>query len=196
MKRVIDNFEWATKLVYIDSSSSMESFNLPVFIASISTPYGGFPIGISICSDETTETLVKAFSPLKEFGINPSYFMTDDCRSLKTALEIIWPNAKQLLCTWHYQQAMWTWMLDKKNGFQENNRQAAIIDVKALIKSENQSCLNQRKDEIIMKYSNIPKFVKKIKSEMPRASEWCHAFRSNYLNLIWVNFGLLMVNLW
>lgn len=184
MKRIIDNFTFQTKLVFIDSSSSMEQFNLPVFIASIATPYGGLPIGYVICSDETTETCIKAFAHLKEFGINPCYFMTDDCQSMKTALRVIWPDAKQLLCTWHYEQAFWTWILDKKHGFTDGNRQRAIIDVQSLVLSTTEEMLNSRFDEIISKYANFPQFLKKINAEKSRAHEWCHAFRSMLFLLI------------
>lgn len=63
MTRIKQNF--GADIPFIDSSSAMERFNLPVFILSTWTPYGGMPLAVIILSDETTETLIEAFKTLK-----------------------------------------------------------------------------------------------------------------------------------
>ena len=49
-------------LVFIDSSGGMEEYNLRVFDVVTYSPVGALPLGLIITSDETTDTLTRAFT--------------------------------------------------------------------------------------------------------------------------------------
>ena len=53
-------------MVFIDASSNMEEHNLKVFIICTRSVAGALPLGLIICSDEKTETLIAAFAMYKE----------------------------------------------------------------------------------------------------------------------------------
>jgi hypothetical protein len=58
MARVHKHIQQAMELVYIDSSSSFEDFNNPVFVMSTSSAAGGLPLGIVVTSGETASVTV------------------------------------------------------------------------------------------------------------------------------------------
>ena len=180
-QRVISNFLDWSDLIFIDSTGSLEQFNLPVFIFSIATPYGALPVGISICNDETEKTLKQAFEPLKKI-FSPKYFMSDDCSSLKNALNSIWPNSKTLLCHWHFKQAIWTWLTSKNSTITENERQEVMLDISKAVESQNIDEARNILNAYLKKFHDRPKFCKKITSELNRISEWSSSFRSIYFN--------------
>ena len=100
-------------MVFTDASSNMEEHDLKVFVLVTHSVVGALPLGIVITSDETTDTLSKAFrmyqgiSPATAFYGNvdgPSIIMTDNCSELKDALRSVWPNATLLLCLFHILQ--------------------------------------------------------------------------------------------
>lgn len=170
-----------SNLVFIDSTSSLERFNLPVFILSISTPYGGIPIGFSILSDERECTITQALSPFEEMGIMPDYFMTDDCTPLRSALKTVWPNSKLLLCSWHFCQAYWTYLLDKKHGFDEKNRKDTWKSFANLVYENSIDKIEDLANKIRSDYNWNPKYIKKFESDMMRVEQWCHAYRSKFI---------------
>ncbi len=59
---------------------------------------------------------------METFSQEPEVFMTDNSAAEKGALTIAWPNAKQLLCHFHVQQAEWDWLLKLKNGVETDQR--------------------------------------------------------------------------
>ena len=90
----------------------MEELNLRVFLVITHSVVGGLPLGILILSDETTPTLVAGFTHLKECmgegsfcsQLYPSVIMTDNCSELRSALRLVWPGARLLLCIFHILQ--------------------------------------------------------------------------------------------
>ena len=62
---------------------------------------------IGILSDETKESyvwLLKSF--LKAFGKPPQVVFTDEDRSMKAAIEIVFKDSRHRLCMWHITQNM------------------------------------------------------------------------------------------
>ena len=176
-KRILEHFEEYTGVIFIDSTSSLERFNLPVFVFSISTPYGGYPIGLCISSDETYDTLVKAFYQLKQFGINLTVGMTDDCKSLRSALKTTWPSSNLILCTWHHSQALWTWMMETKNGVKKESRNNLMDEFLDIVHCKEKGKLAEMAEVLLSKHNSLKRFCERIENEMKRKEIWCHAYR-------------------
>ena len=93
-------------LVFLDSSSNMEEYNLHVFIMVAHSVCGALPLGIIVTSDEKEQTLVDALqlykSSMPDFGFygaslsGPRIFMTDNCYELREALKKSGPKQQQL----------------------------------------------------------------------------------------------------
>ena len=112
-------------MVFTDASSNMEEHNLKVFMICTHSVVGGLPLGMIITSDETTETLVKAFNMFKSYlpeyaffgkgALDPTVFMTDYFSELRDALKSVWPSVTLLLCLFRILQQVWRWLCDSKN---------------------------------------------------------------------------------
>ena len=97
MKRVHEMVQNAKDLIFVDSSSNMEEFNLRVFIVVTHSVCGALPLGIIFTSDEQGKTLQTAFELYKEtvspYGFygsltGPSVVMTDNCDELRGCIII------------------------------------------------------------------------------------------------------------
>ena len=53
MARVHEHVNQAGEIMFVDSSSSLDDFNNPVFILSTSSAAGGLPLGVVITSGES-----------------------------------------------------------------------------------------------------------------------------------------------
>ena len=103
-------------------TASLDRFNTALFILSTCHPVRGLPLGVVLISDEKEKSITKAFELLMEIFPSDSFFksgkrgpsvvMTDDSNTEKQALKAIWPNAIQLLCTFHFLQCRWTWLYE------------------------------------------------------------------------------------
>jgi len=105
--------------MYVDSSSSMDKYNLSVFLLSTSHSGGELPLAAMIVSDESASTVKDGLSQILSFRRTPldgpGIIMTDDSESQRQALNATWPKATMLLCTFHMLQSFWTWLHDGKN---------------------------------------------------------------------------------
>lgn len=61
MARVHEQVPQAAEMMYVDSSSSMDRYNLSVFLLSTSHSGGALPLGAMIVSDESTPLYKTAF---------------------------------------------------------------------------------------------------------------------------------------
>lgn len=177
-RRVLDSFKQNACPIFVDSTASLEEFNLPFFCFSIATPFGGLPIGFSIVSDETEATLTEAFKPFVNRFPQSPVFMTDDCVSLRKSLRSNWPDSSLLLCSWHYTQALWTYILDGKNGVGADIRQAVINDFTACLYETNEKLANEKMENMLQNQTSF-KLKKKLSKEKERFPEWGHSYRSN-----------------
>ena len=169
MKRVHEMVQNAKDLIFVDSSSNMEEFNLRVFIVVTHSVCGALPLGIIFTSDEQGKTLQTAFELYKEtvspYGFygsltGPSVVMTDNCDELRDALLSIWPNITLLLCIYHILQQVWRWVHDSKHGISLQHRPHILTLFKRVLyantiddmEEEYSECLS---DEIVSSYPNL-----------------------------------------
>ena len=147
-------------LVFLDSSSNMEEYNLRVFVMVTHSPVGALPLGVIITSDETTSTLIQAFDlfklclPDNSFygkGINgPTVFMTDNCSELREALSKSWPNAKLVLCVFHLMQQVWRWLFERKHNIASHDRTVILLLFKKVVYAESYTEMEETYDELVM----------------------------------------------
>lgn len=137
MARVHKYVAQSAELIFCDSTSSLDRYNVSFFILSTAHPAGGLPLGIVITSDEKEDTVKDALQKLIEIlpshafygkgpDIGPSLVMTDDSNTEKGALKSVWPSSKQLLCTFHFLQRRWTWLYEGKNCIQHQDRSTLL----------------------------------------------------------------------
>jgi len=113
MARVHGHILQVGEMMYVDSSSSTDRYNLSVFLLSTSHSGGGLPLAAVIVSDESASTVKDGLSQmltilLKNAFYNaadgPGIIMTDDSKSQRQSLTATWPKATILLCIFHVLQ--------------------------------------------------------------------------------------------
>ena len=108
----------ASEMAFLDASSSLDRYNNRVFFLCTHHPSGSLPLAVWVSSDGSLDTnnksvaMLKSVLPKHAFGGKgpnggPSLFMTDDDAAEKGALQEQWPDSTQLLCIFHFLQAMW-----------------------------------------------------------------------------------------
>ena len=78
----------AGELVFIDSSSSFDDYNNPMFVISTSSAAGGLPLGVVVTSGESSSIINSAMTHLKSLFSKCSFYgkgspnniITDDSR--------------------------------------------------------------------------------------------------------------------
>ena len=132
MLRASEHIQQAGKMIFCDSTSTLDRLNTSMFIISTSTPASGVPLGVMITSDEQQSTIKgglemfvviqqeNAFSG-KGAGQGPDFVMVDDSSSERGAFQEFWPGITTLMCTFHFLQHRWTWLLDGKNRIHHND---------------------------------------------------------------------------
>ena len=62
----------------------------------------------------------------KDQMMAPRLFMADDDAAEKGALQNQWPDSTQLLCIFHFLQAMWRWLWDSKHEIKKDDRKYVV----------------------------------------------------------------------
>ena len=125
----------------------MEEHNLRFFILCTHSIVGALPLGLIICSDEKTDTLIAAFEMYRDtlldgafFGkgklTGPDVMLTDNCSELRDALSCVWPTTTLLLCTFHLLQQVWRWVFDTNHHIQKVDRPFLLSKFKAIVYAE------------------------------------------------------------
>ena len=91
---------------------------------STSSAAGGLPLGIVITSAESTDVIHKGMTTLKElfpdsaFHGNgfPTNVIIDDSSAKQEGIQNTWPRSTIYMCTFHFLQSIWRWLLCSKNG--------------------------------------------------------------------------------
>ena len=141
MSRVHQHVYQSKELVFVDASSSFEDFNNPLFVMSTSSAAGGLPLGIVVTSAESAEVIHKGMTTLKELlpksafygNGHPMNIMIDDSSAERDGLHQMWPSSNIFLCTFHFLQSMWRWLLCSKNGIHKDDRQHLMNLVRKLV---------------------------------------------------------------
>ena len=131
MSRVHENIHQSKELIFVDSSSSFDDFNNPMFVVSTSSAAGGLPLGVVVTSGESSSVVYQAMCALKRLFPERSFYgegspenvITDDSSAEREGLKNTWPAAKLYLCVFHFLQSMWRWLTCSQNGIVRDERQ-------------------------------------------------------------------------
>ena len=196
MQRAHQYIKQSSELVFCDSTASLDQFNCPTFILSTSSPCGAIPLGIVITSGESVPIISEAFSKLKSIlpenafngnspAVGPSTFITDDSQVERKSLGIVWPDARLLLCIFHYLQAWWRWLWGKENAIEKEDRIPIMNCIKRLLYSESQEefdkmykDMSENESSPFLYYENA---LKRLQDAHERRSEWAITFRQHEL---------------
>ena len=192
MARVHGHIPQAGEMMYVDSSSSMDRYNLSVFLLSTSHSGGGLPLGAMIVSDESASTVKDGLSqmltilPKNAFynaADGPGIIMTDDSESQRQALTATWPKATMLLCTFHVLQSFWTWLHDGKNKIHKEHRQVLMSKMKELVYAKSEQTLNSKYKDLLSDSTVqlYPKFLEHIKNYWSKRQRWALCFRTTLM---------------
>lgn len=151
MSRVHEHVVQAGELIYVDSTSSLDDFNNPMFVLSTSAAAGGLPLGVVITSGKSASTIHQAMSTLQELFPkcafhgkgSPANIILDDSSAEKEGLHVTWPLAKLYLCTFHFLQSMWRWLCNGNNGIAKDDRQHLMQCVRKLVYAQMEENLKQ-----------------------------------------------------
>ena len=178
------------ELIFCDSTSSLDRFNVSLFVLSTAHPAGGLPLGVLITSDEKETTIKNELEKLIQtlpshafYGNGPkegpTLVMTDDSSAEKQALKSVWANSKQLLCLFHFLQRRWTWLFEGKNRIQQKDRATLLNLVKTLVFAKSELMLQMEYEEFLSNSTVIkyPNFMKHVQSLWSRRSEWALCYR-------------------
>ena len=149
--------------------------------------YGG---GIGESEDALTESFshLRSVLPTNAFygrGNNgPQLFITDDSEAEKNALNNIWPEAKQILCIFHYLQCWWKWLWDNAHGILLEDRQSIMHIIRSLVYNRNEVALELQYKLLLNTTSpesytlKYPQLVSRLESFWDRRLEWALAYRA------------------
>lgn len=164
----------AGELIFCDSSSSMDRFNTSVFILSTHSVSSGIPLGVILTSDESEETLLNGLQLLQSILPKNSFFgkgsvgqdvvMIDDSASERSAISSCWPQARILLCTFHFLQSQWTWLYEGKNKIHKDDRVVLIHEVRKLVYAGDDNSLQSLYKNLLNNSTakKYPHFIKRV----------------------------------
>ena len=126
MLRASGYIQQAGEMIFCDATSTLDRLNTSMFT---STPASGAPLGVMITSDEQQSTIKRGLEMFvtiqpenafygKGTGQGPDFVMIDNSSSKRGAF---WPGITSLMCTFHFLQCRWTWLLDRKNCIHYND---------------------------------------------------------------------------
>lgn len=193
MNRAHKYIRQSSELVFMDATSSLDRFSCPTYIISTGSAAGAIPLRVFVLSNETTATitdheglnLLKSILPSNVFfnkgcsEVGPALIITDELASQRRN---VWPNARLLLCLFHYLQRWWKWLWEGKQGIDKDDRKEIMQFVHKLVYTKQIKDLTTLVSEEIKdpsnkiaKYSNVLKRVKDMKEN--EDLEWAIAHR-------------------
>ena len=188
MSRVHQHIYQSKELVFVDASSSFEDFNNPLFVMSTSSAAGGLPLGIVVTSAESADVIHKGMTTLNDLFPKPAFYgndhpmniMIDDSSAERDGLHQTWPSSNIFLCTFHFLQSMWRWLLCSKNGIHKDDRQFLMNLIRKLVYAKKETELRAEYQQftsnaIVQKY---PNFISHMQGYWKRRNEWATCFRS------------------
>ncbi|CAG8848204.1 36146_t:CDS:2, partial [Gigaspora margarita] len=137
------SLQQAGELIYMDTTAGLKDLNTPLTVLSTNISIGSLSLTTILTLDETTSTFSEALNrlkcilPITAFNnrgpiIGPEVIMTDDCKAERIVLHNTWNKATLLLCVFHFLQAMWRWLWDRKNGVNMDDRVIIIEHLKRM----------------------------------------------------------------
>ena len=92
---------YGEELFLLDATHNTTKYSLPLFFIVVKTNVDYQVVGVIVCEDEQTETILEALSIIKEWNptFKPTFAMTDYCKEEITAIETVFPGMQFLyLC--------------------------------------------------------------------------------------------------
>ena len=194
MARAHAMIQQAGEVVFCDSTASLDRFNTSVFVMSTTTTASGVPLAVvALTSDETEETIYKAFEMVKEVvpsaaffekgpDIGPQLFMIDDSMAEQSAIQRAWPSSRLLLCTFHFLQRRWTWLHDARNRICQNDRVILIGKLKELVYAKTEiilNCLYTKLTKECPESTKYPHFLQLLSALWEKRQLWAHCYRTD-----------------
>ena len=150
MSRVHQHIQQDGELVFIDSCSSFDDYNNPMFVISTSSAAGGLPLGVVVTSGESSSIINSAMTHLKSlfpkcsfYGKgSPNNIITDDSQAERSGLRRIWPNASIYLCVFHFLQTKWRWLINSSNKIVVQHRQHLMQLMRNIVYAKTEEILN------------------------------------------------------
>jgi len=155
MSRVRKHYKEDAKMLFIDSTGSVDAHELVVTLVVVATCAGALPMGITIAGSKSEETYTQAFDLLKMLteeidpttSMQPNIGMTDHDESIRNSLKSVWPNITLFLCLFHILQAVWRHLMLSASGVAKDDRQAVFRAFRTCVYA-NKSDLNSSKDAL------------------------------------------------
>ena len=147
---------------------------------------GAVPIGVLIHANQSTENYQKGLEELKimwcKYNIDIECFVTDDSKSLKGALNNVWPEVIQLLCQYHVAAAVWNWLFVPAHKVSALERVKCIKHFRLIMYAPSKVLCEQAFRDAILLFADLQQFVKYLTEYFTRKKEWCFSYRMNVLN--------------
>jgi len=129
----------------------------------------------------------------------PILFLTDDSNAERNALELCYPKAICLLCTFHLLQAFWRWLYDLKHHINKDDRVSIMTKMKEIVYASSSEEMDTRYYEFKQKfYHHYPQLQKHFELLWERRCFWALSYRSglptrgnNTNNYVERSFGIL-----
>ena len=189
MSRVHQHIQQSKELVFIDSSSSFDDYNNPMFVISTSSAAGGLPLGVVVTSGESSSIINSAMTHLKCLFPKHSFYgkgspdniITDDSQAERDGLRRTWPNSSMYLCVFHFLQSMWRWQLNSKNKINIQHRQYLMQLMRNIVYAKTEENLDHKyellkQDPTAKLYIN---FIKHVAMYWERRQEWAICYRDS-----------------
>lgn len=119
---------------------------------------------------------------MKKYNIKISCFVTDDSKSLKGALRLVWPDTRQLLCQFHVAAAAWNWLFVPCHKVTLKGRIKCINYFRKIMYSPTKESCKKAYQDALLALSSFAEFLKYLSQCFTRKHEWCFAFRKDVLN--------------
>lgn len=190
MARAHSQVRQAGEILFCDSTSSMDRFNTSLFMLSTTHACSGIPLAVVMVSDESEPTIIQAIEMVKKVlpsdafygngaSTGPQVIMIDDSTVEQAALSKCWPCAKILLCTFHFLQRRWTWLLEGRNKIHKEDRISLMQSLRSLVYSNTEEELNERYTSLLSSDTakKYPHFTKHVSVLWEKKRLWAHCFR-------------------
>jgi len=184
MRRFHENVQ-SSETLFVDSTGTVETTGVKVFLLLANSFAGGLPLGVVITTSESEDRLKDAFSMYKsmlnEKSFNgkgaPSIIMTDDCSAERSALAFVFPNAILLLCIFHVLQTVWRNPWKATTQVPAKDRQPLMILVKYMLRASNVNELNKYFEKVKEMCSSNVSLLEYMQNLYDRREEWALYYR-------------------
>ena len=90
----------------------------------------------------------------------PTNIIIDDSSAEHEGLQQTWPNTTIYMCTLHFLQSMWRWLLCIRNGIHKDERQYLMKSVRKLVYAKKESELDAEYQQftnntVVKQYPNL-----------------------------------------